>query len=74
MEQKDGFIFMLSIMNYTNKKYMKGIKRLKYQRLIFNHKEKQGISKIENKLSQYNSKSVNFAKFKEYIKIKIKIK
>ena len=45
-----------SIFNCTNK-------------IKFN-KRKQNISKIENELSSYNSKSVNYKKFKKFIKKK----
>lgn len=55
---------------YTNKKHLGKTKRLKYQRLLQNYKRKQNISKIENELSSYNSKSVNYKKFKKFIKKK----
>ena len=46
------------------------IKRFKYQRLIKNYKDKHNISKIENELSKYNSKSCDYKKYKDYIKNK----
>ena len=55
---------------YTNLKYMKQIKRLKYQKLLKNYKDKNNITQIENELSNYNSKSCNLEKFKEFIKKK----
>ena len=58
---------------YTNKKHAKLTKRLKYQRLIQNYKDKNDISKVENELSKYNSRTCNFDKFKEFIKNKNKI-
>ncbi len=57
-------------LRYTNKTHLKKTKRLKYQRLLQNYKRKQNISKIENELSNYNSKSVNYKKFKKFIKKK----
>ncbi|ULY68595.1 hypothetical protein [Chlorella virus XW01] len=57
-------------LRYTNKTHLKRTKRLKYQRLLQNYKRKQNISKIENELSSYNSKSVNYKKFKKFIKKK----
>ena len=57
-------------LRYTNKTHLKRTKRLKYQRLLQNYKRKQNISKIENELSNYNSKSVNYKKFKKFIKKK----
>lgn len=62
MKSKNGKTF-----RYTNKTHMKIIKRLKYQKLIKNYKEKHNISKIENELSKYNSKSCNYEKFKNFI-------
>ena len=57
-------------LRYTNKTHLKRTKRLKYQRLLQNYKRKQNISKIENELSNYNSKSFNYKKFKKFIKKK----
>ena len=58
---------------YTNRKHAKLTKRLKYQRLIQNYKNKNDISKVENELTNYNSKTCNLEKFKEFIKNKNKI-
>jgi hypothetical protein len=58
---------------YTNRKHAKLTKRLKYQRLIQNYKDKNDISKIENELIKYNSRTCNLEKFKEFIKNKNKI-
>jgi hypothetical protein len=58
---------------YTNRKHAKLTKRLKYQRLIQNYKDKNDISKVENELSKYNSRTCDFEKFKEFIKNKNKI-
>lgn len=60
-------------LNYTNKTYMTKIKRLKYQRLLANYRDKQQIAEIENELKDYNSKTCNYDKFKDYIKNKNKI-
>jgi len=57
-------------LRYTNRKHMFKTKRLKYQKLIQNYKNKNGISKIENKLSLFNSKSCDYKKFKEFVKKK----
>jgi hypothetical protein len=67
-KSSNGIIF-----RYSNKMHLKRTKRLKYQTLLKNYKDKKGISKIENELSKYNSKTCNFDKFKEYIKEKNKI-
>jgi len=53
--------------NYSNSQHMSSTKRLKYQKIIKNHKNKIGISKIEKELVYYNSKTCCFDKFKKYI-------
>ena len=49
---------------------MNKTKRLKYQKLIKNYKYKKEITKIENRLSECNSKSYILDKFKKFIKNK----
>jgi hypothetical protein len=53
--------------SYTNRQYLKETKRLKYQSLLKNHKDRIGITEIEEGLNKYNSKTCNIEKFKEYI-------
>ena len=60
-------------LNYTNRTHIRRTKRLKYQQLNQNYKDKNGISKIENKLSDFSSKTCNYDKFKEFIKNKNQI-
>ena len=62
-------------LSYSNRQYINGTKRLKYQRLLQNLKSRMGILKIEqaSKLSSYNSKTCDLEKFKEYLKIKTKL-
>ena len=60
-------------LRYTNKEHIKGLKRLKYNKLLQNYKDKTGISDIENYLSKYNSKTCDYKKFKKFIKYKNKI-
>lgn len=60
-------------LDYTNSRRIRETKRLKYQNLIKNYKDKLDITEIENKLKDYNSKSCNVTKFKSYIKMKNKI-
>ena len=67
MMDDDGNYF-----SYTNKMYLKETKRLKYQTLLKNYRDKIGITKIEEGLNKYNSKSCNIEKFQEYITAKIK--
>lgn len=57
-------------LRYTNRNHLSITKRLKYQKLIKNYKDKKNIFEIENKLSEFNSKTCNFKKFKEYIQNK----
>ena len=68
MKNKYGRTF-----RYTNKNYLFDTKRLKYMRLIKNYKNRKKISKIENELSNYNSKTCDYKKFKEFIFYKNKI-
>ena len=67
MMDDDGNYF-----SYTNRMYLKETKRLKYQSLLKNYKKKIGITKIEEGLNKYNSKTCNIEKFQEYITKKIK--
>jgi hypothetical protein len=57
--------------SYTNKQYLKSTKRLKYQSLLKNYKDKIGITEIEQELNKYNSKSCSIEKFQEYITAKL---
>ena len=59
--------------SYSNKQRIKETKRLKYQELLQNHKNKLGITDVENKLSKYNYKTCDLNKFKKYIEEKNKI-
>jgi hypothetical protein len=65
MKNKEGITF-----RYSNKTHIKNTKRLKYQKLLKNYKNKNGIFDLENKLSEYNSKSCLIDKFKDFIKNK----
>ena len=59
--------------SYTNGMRIKETKRLKYQRLLTNHKDKIHITETEQTLNKYNSKSCNLVKFKEYIANKLEV-
>ena len=59
--------------SYTNGMRIKETKRLKYQRLLKNHKDKTHITKVEQTLNTFNSKSCNLDKFKEYIAKKLEV-
>ena len=65
MKNKNGLTF-----NYTNRTHMNRTKRLKYQRLLKNYKDKRNITEIENQLSEYNSKTCNSGEFKKFIEKK----
>jgi hypothetical protein len=58
--------------SYTNRMYLKETKRFKYQSLLKNHKDRLGITEIEEGLNKYNSKTCHIEKFQEYITEKIK--
>ena len=68
MMNDEGKIFV-----YSNRQHVNETKRLKYQRLLKNHKDKEHISEKENELKDFNSKTCNYNKFKEYILNKNKI-
>lgn len=69
-------------LNYTNKRRVSEIKRLKYQEQRENHKKEElsnsendtekekSVIEIESELSGYNSKSCSYEQFKEYVKKK----
>jgi hypothetical protein len=57
--------------SYTNRMYLRETKRLKYQALLKNHKDRVGITAVEEELNKYNSKSCNIEKFKSYISAKL---
>lgn len=59
--------------SYTNGMRIKDTKRLKYQRLLKNHKDKTHITEVEQTLNTFNSKSCNLDKFKEYIAKKLEV-
>lgn len=56
-----------NVLSYSMKQRLQETKRKKYERLQQNYRDKNGISKIENELSEYNSKSCNLIKFKLFI-------
>ena len=62
-----------NFLSYTNKQRIRETKRLKYQSLLKNYKNKLNITTRENTLSSFNSKTCNLEKFKEYITEKIKV-
>lgn len=68
MMNNDGKIFV-----YSNKQYVHETKKLKYQRLLQNFKNEKKITKKENELKDFNSKTCDYKKFKEYILNKNKI-
>ena len=68
MKDKHG-----NTLRYTNRTHITKTKRLKYQRLNENYKDKNNISKTENELSKCSSKSCNYDNFKNFITNKNKI-
>jgi len=57
--------------SYSNRQRLGQTKRLKYQRVIHNHRIKQGIQPIEEELSGYNSKTCDLTFFRVYMIKKI---
>ena len=60
-------------LTFTARQYLAESKRLKYNRLIQNYKDKNGISELEKQLIGYDSKTCDFKLFIEYIKKKNEI-
>jgi hypothetical protein len=58
---------------YTNTQRIKETKRIKNQKSLQKYKDKKGMSEVENKLSDYNSKTCDIDKFVEYIKNKLEV-
>jgi hypothetical protein len=71
---KKNLLYMKNLngkkLRYTNKKHLKITKRLKYQKLLQNYKNKNNIFTLENILTGYNSKTCNYDEFKKFIRIK----
>ena len=57
MKNKEGITY-----RYSNRKHVHYTKRLKYQRLIQNYKDKNNISNVENELTNYNIRSCKIRK------------
>ena len=68
MMDDDGNFF-----SYTNRQYLRETKRLKYNALLKNYKEKIGISAIEEELNQYSAKTCDLDKFQQYVTKKLQI-
>jgi len=60
-------------LQYTNSCRLAETKRLKYQRFLSNYKLKLDITRVENELSGYNSKTCNIEKFIKYMIKKIEV-
>jgi hypothetical protein len=54
-------------LNYTNRKHINKTRRIKYQKLLHNYRDKNNITTIENILSGYNSRSCIIDNFKNFI-------
>ena len=65
MDDNGNFFF------YSNRQYLKETKRLKYQALLKNYRDKLGITAVEEKLNQYNSKTCHLENFEEYVTKKL---
>jgi hypothetical protein len=64
MRSKDGIMF-----KYSTKQKMYETKRLIYTKKLEKIKLKNGIKKIETKISEYSSKTCDLDKFLKYVKI-----
>ena len=61
------------MLQYSSRRHLKETKRLKYQRVIQNHRERLGITEIEKQLCDLNTKTVDIQEFKDYIGIRTQI-
>ena len=60
-------------LRYTKNQRVHEIERRKYQNILEKMKKDENINEIEKKMSELNSKTCNFDKFIEYIKLKNEI-
>ena len=60
-------------LRYTNRRYLKKIRRLKYQKRLDRYRKENQITETEELLNKVNSKSCFYKKFKEYIDVKNKV-
>ena len=60
-------------LKYTNRQYMEETQRLQYSKKLEYIKNELEITKEEEKLNKFNSKTIELEKFKEYIKNKIQV-
>lgn len=58
---------------YSNRQRIKDCKRLKYQRLLQNHRNRLGVTKKETELSSLNSKSCDPDTFQKFVREKNRI-
>lgn len=58
-------------MRYTDIQRRKECRTDKYAKILKKLKAKAGVTQLETELSEKNSKTVDFEKFKEYIKAKL---
>jgi hypothetical protein len=57
---------------YTRKQRLRETQRLKHQKIINNFKDENNLKEIETSISDKNSKTCNYVKFKQYLKAKNK--
>lgn len=57
---------------YTRKQRLRETQRLKHQKIINDFKNENNLKGIETSISDQNSKTCNYVKFKQYWKQKIK--
>jgi hypothetical protein len=69
---KKNLLFMQdakgNTLRYSNKEHLKRTRRLEYAEKLNKLKDELEITKREQKLSNYSSKTINFSKFCKYIK------
>jgi hypothetical protein len=60
----------IKTLSYSSKQYLKETKRVKYQRLIQNYRNKTGITEVEIQLNDCRQRTCQLDTFKQYISVK----
>ncbi|NQV77751.1 MAG: hypothetical protein HQ490_05280, partial [Lutibacter sp.] len=59
--------------SYSTKKRLNETKRLKHNKIIETYRKKNGVEKLESKISLESGKTTNYKKFMNYLKIRNKV-
>jgi len=62
-----------NLFTYSNNQYLHETRKVEYGKHLQNYRKKEGITEIEQQLIDFNSKTCDLKKFKEYVKKKNEI-